>query len=90
MGQCTAFLKPYLKPEVLVLGEAKSYGEARYIHGTHGKGFFTFYGGHDPEDYKHYVGDPNTDLILHPNSPGYRLILNNILFPAAKKKQRKT
>ena len=90
MGQCTAFLKPYLKSDVLVLGEAKSYGEARYIHGTHGKGFFTFYGGHDPEDYKHYVGDPNTDLTLHPNSPGYRLILNNILFPAAKKKQRKT
>ncbi|MFZ4544839.1 MAG: asparagine synthetase B [Saprospiraceae bacterium] len=90
MGQLTAFTKESLKQDVLVLGETKSYNEVRYLHGNYGKGTFTFYGGHDPEDYRHYVGDPNTDLSLHPNSPGYRLILNNILFPAAKKKQRKT
>ena len=90
MGQTTAFKKQLLKPEVLVLGETKSAGEVRYIHGEYGKGTWTFYGGHDPEDYQHQVYDPPTDLSLHPNSPGYRLILNNILFPAAKKKKQKT
>ncbi len=90
MGQTTAFLKKYLKSDVLIMGENKPAREARYIHGMKGKGFFTFYGGHDPEDYRHYVNDPETDLSLHPNSPGYRLILNNVLFPAAKKKKRKT
>ncbi|MEN9611113.1 MAG: hypothetical protein RLZZ628_1927 [Bacteroidota bacterium] len=90
MGQTTAFLKKYIKEDALILGEAKALGEARYIHGTAGQGFWTFYGGHDPEDYRHFVEDPETDLSLHPNSPGYRLILNNILFPAAKKKNRKT
>jgi hypothetical protein len=90
MGQTTAFRKQYIKSDVLTLGEAKPYGESRYIHGVLGQGFFTFYGGHDPEDYEHRVTDPETDLTLHPNSPGYRLILNNILFPAAKKKKKKT
>jgi hypothetical protein len=90
MGQTTAFIKKFIKPDVLTLGENKSYSEVRYLHGVRGQGFFTFYGGHDPEDYRHYVDDPETDLSLHPNSPGYRLILNNILFPAAKKKHRKT
>lgn len=90
MGQSTAFRKKYIKSNVLILGENKAGNEARYIHGTFQKGFFSFYGGHDPEDYRHYVQDPPTDLNLHPNSPGYRLILNNILFPAAKKKHRKT
>ncbi len=90
MGQTTAYHKSLIKSDVLVLGENNSVNEARYIHGTYGYGTWTFYGGHDPEDYKHYVGDPETDLNLHPNSPGYRLILNNILFPAAKKKKRKT
>ncbi len=90
MGQTTAFSKDVLKPSSLVLGENKSANEARYIHGEKGKGFWTFYGGHDPEDYRHLVGDAPTDLSLHPNSPGYRLILNNVLFPAAKKKKRKT
>lgn len=90
MGQSTAFGSKYLKPDVLVLGDNKSVSEVRYIHGTHGYGTWTFYGGHDPEDYRHYVNDPETDLSLHPNSPGYRLILNNILFPAAEKKKRKT
>lgn len=90
MGQTTAYVKKYVKPNVLVMGENKSIGEARYIHGEYGKGTWTFYGGHDPEDYQHLVGDPPTDLNLHTNSPGYRLILNNILFPAAKKKKQKT
>jgi hypothetical protein len=90
MGQTTAYRKEVLKPNVLVMGENKQAGEARYIHGEQGKGFWTFYGGHDPEDYRHLVGDPPTDLSLHPNSPVYRLILNNVLFPAAKKKKRKT
>jgi len=90
MGQTTAFDASTLKSTVLVLGENKLNGEARYIHGIKGKGFFTFYGGHDPEDYQHRVGDPKTELELHPNSPGYRLILNNVLFPAAKKKKHKT
>ena len=90
MGQTTAFLKKNIKNEVLIMGENKAAGEARYIHGEYGKGTWSFYGGHDPEDYEHKVGDPPTDLKLHPNSPGYRLILNNILFPAAKKKKQKT
>lgn len=90
MGQTTAFTSTEIKPTVLILGENKINGEARYIHGIKGKGFFTFYGGHDPEDYQHRVGDPKTELELHPNSPGYRLILNNVLFPAAQKKKQKT
>ena len=90
MGQTTAFNKDLIKPEVLIMGETKSLHEARYIHGNFGKGTWTFYGGHDPEDYQHLVGEPPTELSMHPNSPGYRLILNNILFPAAKKKKQKT
>jgi hypothetical protein len=90
MGQTTAFKKDLLKPGSLLMGENKNAGEARYIHGEKGKGFWTFYGGHDPEDYRHLVGDDPTDLNLFPTSPGYRLILNNVLFPAAKKKKRKT
>ncbi|MDB0603521.1 asparagine synthetase B [Tenacibaculum maritimum] len=90
MGQTTSFDRNTVKPAILVLGENKTNGEARYIHGTKGKGLFTFYGGHDPEDYQHRVGDPKTELDLHPMSPGYRLILNNVLFPAAKKKKQKT
>jgi hypothetical protein len=90
MGQTTDFHKEFVKSNVLIMGESKALGTARYIHGTLGQGQWTFYGGHDPEDYQHRVGDPPTDLNLHPNSPGYRLILNNILFPAAKKKKRKT
>lgn len=90
MGQTTAFNPNLIKSNVLVLGKNRINGEARYIHGIKGKGFFTFYGGHDPEDYRHMVGDPKTELKLHPKSPGYRLILNNILFPAAKKEKQKT
>ena len=90
MGQTTAFKKNLIKPSVTVLGENKGGAEVRYLHGEIGKGQFTFYGGHDPEDYQHQVSDPPTDLSLHPNSPGYRLILNNVLFPAAKKKPQKT
>ncbi|SEE49048.1 hypothetical protein SAMN05444353_1951 [Polaribacter dokdonensis DSW-5] len=90
MGQTTSFDRNTVKSNVLVLGENKTNREARYIHGTKGKGMFTFYGGHDPEDYTHRVGDPKTELDLHPTSPGYRLILNNVLFPAAKKKKQKT
>jgi len=90
MGQTTAFDRDAVKSDVLVMGELKSNREARYIHGVKGKGMFTFYGGHDPEDYQHRVGDPKTELDLFPNSPGYRLILNNVLFPAAKKKKQKT
>lgn len=90
MGQTTSFNKDYVKSNVLILGENKGGHEAKYIHGKLGKGMFTFYGGHDPEDYQHRVGDPKTELDLHPNSPGYRLILNNVLFPAAKKKKQKT
>ena len=90
MGQTTSFTRNEIKSNVLVLGENKSNSEAKYIHGIKGKGFFTFYGGHDPEDYTHRVGDPKTELDLHPTSPGYRLILNNVLFPAAKKKKQKT
>ena len=90
MGQTTSFRNEFIKSEVLIMGETKSTNEARYIHGKLGNGTWTFYGGHDPEDYQHKVGDPKTDLSLHPNSSGYRLILNNILFPAAKKKKLKT
>lgn len=90
MGQTTAYAREQVKANVLVMGEQKTNGEARYIHGIKGKGFFTFYGGHDPEDYQHRVGDAKTELELHPKSPGYRLILNNVLFPAAKKKKQKT
>ena len=90
MGQTTSFTRDEIKSHVLVMGENKSNGEAKYIHGIKGKGFFTFYGGHDPEDYQHRVGDSKTELDLHPTSPGYRLILNNVLFPAARKKKQKT
>ena len=90
MGQTTAFDKRYVKPTVVVLGDNAALGEDRYIHGDYGNGFWTFLGGHDPEDYQHLVGDPPTELDMHPNSPGYRLILNNVLFPAAKKKKQKT
>lgn len=90
MGQTTAFSPDHIKSNILVMGKNKLNDEARYIHGIMGKGFFTFYGGHDPEDYQHRVGDPKTELELHPKSPGYRLILNNILFPAAEKKKQKT
>jgi len=90
MGQSTAFDPKTLKSDVLVMGENKVNSEARYIHGIKGKGMWTFYGGHDPEDYQHRVGDHHTELELHPTSPGYRLILNNVLFPAAKKKEMKT
>lgn len=89
-GQTTAFTRDKIKSNILILGELKLNGEGRYIHGTRGKGMFTFYGGHDPEDYQHRVGDAPTVLDLHPNSPGYRLILNNVLFPAARKKPQKT
>ena len=90
IGQTTSFSKELIKPSVIIMGENKSLNEARYIHGKFGKGTWTFYGGHDPEDYQHRIGDPKTELELYPNSPGYRLILNNILFPAAKKKKQKT
>jgi hypothetical protein len=90
MGQTTAFNRDLIKSSVLVLGENQLNEEARYIHGQRGKGFFTFFGGHDPEDYQHRVGDEPTVLDLHPTSPGFRLILNNVLFPAAKKKPQKT
>ena len=90
MGQTTSFRAQYLRKDVTIMGEAKSIGCARYIHGEMGQGQWTYYGGHDPEDYQHRVGDPPTDLNLHPNSPGYRLILNNILFPAAKREKQKT
>lgn len=90
MGQTTAFKKELIKSNVIIMGENKSLNEARYIHGSMGKGTWTFYGGHDPEDYRHMVGEPPTDLALHTNSPGYRLILNNVLFPSAKKEKQKT
>ena len=90
MGQTTAFHKDKIKSQVLIMGQNKGANEARYIHAEWGKGMWTFYGGHDPEDYQHLVGDPKTDLNLHPQSPGYRLILNNVLFPAARKKKQKT
>ena len=90
MGQSTAWRKSYLKKYITILGQPDNYDEVRYIHGNLGRGTFTFLSGHDPEDYRHMVSDPPTELRLHKNSPGYRLILNNILFPAAKKKERKT
>lgn len=90
MGQTTSYDIRTVKSNVLIMGQNKTNDEARYIHGIKGKGFYTFYGGHDPEDYQHRVGDAKTELALHPNSPGYRLILNNVLFPAAKKKKQKT
>ena len=90
MGQTTMFLESKIKPSVTIMGKVEGTEEVKYIHGNYGKGTFTYYGGHDPEDYTHRVGDPPTQLELHKNSPGYRLILNNILFPAAKKKKLKT
>lgn len=90
MGQNTAFRKSLLKNYVTILGMPEGVDEVRYIHGNFGRGTFTFLSGHDPEDYRHMVGDPPTDLNLHKNSAAYRLILNNVLFPAAKKKERKT
>lgn len=90
MGQTTMFDRRMIKPSIIIMGEVEGTNEVRYIHGNSGKGTFTFYGGHDPEDYTHAVGDPPTQLELHKNSPGYRLILNNILFPAARKKKLKT
>ena len=90
LGQTTSFFKDKVKKSVIILAEVPGQNEVKYIHGNMGKGTFTFYGGHDPEDYQHKVGDPETILELHKNSPGYRLILNNVLFPAAEKKQLKT
>lgn len=90
IGQTTAFRKSLIKPEVVILAEAPGRDEVKYLYGPFGQGFFTFYAGHDPEDYQHFVGDPPTDLSLYKNSPGYRLILNNILFPAARKQKQKT
>ena len=90
MGQTTSFRKEFIRSDVTIMGDNRNLPTAKYIHGELGQGQWTFYGGHDPEDYQHMVNDPPTDLNLHPNSPGYRLILNNILFPAAKKKERKT
>lgn len=90
MGQTTAFRKSLVKRSVTILGEVEGADEVRYLHGNFGKGTFTFYGGHDPEDYRHQVGDPPTNVSLHKSSPGYRLILNNVLFPAARKKKLKT
>ncbi len=90
MGQTTMFHKKDIKPSVIILAQREGTDQIKYIHGNYGRGTFTFYGGHDPEDYQHAVGDPPTDLSLYKNSPGYRLILNNILFPAAKKKKQKT
>lgn len=90
MGQTTGFKKGLIKKTVTILAEKGGTEQVKYLHGNYGRGTFTFYGGHDPEDYQHAVWDPPTDLRLHKNSPGYRLILNNVLFPAAKKKQQKT
>ena len=90
MGQSTGFHKKRIKSHIVIMGEDPASDQVKYLHGNFGRGTFTFYGGHDPEDYQHFVGDPPTDLKLHRNSPGYRLILNNILFPAARKKERKT
>ena len=89
-GQTTAYKRDKIKNSVVILGESPGRDEVKYLHGNYGQGTFTFYGGHDPEDYTHRVGDPPTDLNLHPNSPGYRLILNNVLFPAAQKKKQRT
>ena len=90
MGQTTMFHKKFIKKSIIIMGERAGTDQVKYIHGKYGRGTFTFYGGHDPEDYRHAVNDPPTDLSLYKNSPGYRLILNNILFPAAKKKKQKT
>jgi len=90
MGQTTGFKKSLIKKSIVLMAESEGTEQVKYLHGNMGRGTFTFYGGHDPEDYRHFVGDPKTQLSLHKNSPGYRLILNNILFPAAKKKKRKT
>ena len=90
MGQTTGFSRSTLKNHILIMGEVENDELVKYIHGNVGKGTFTFLGGHDPEDYRHFVGDPPTDLSLHRSSPGYRLILNNVLFPAARKKEKKT
>ena len=90
MGQTTGLLIVRIKNHIVIMGEAPASDQVKYLHGNFGKGTFTFYGGHDPEDYQHFVGDPPPDLSLRRNSPGYRLILNNILFPAARKKERKT
>ena len=90
MGQTTGFNREKIKKHILIMGEDPTTPQVKYLHGNQGQGTFTFLGGHDPEDYQHFVGDPQTDLSLHRNSPGYRLILNNILFPAARKKERKT
>lgn len=90
MGQTTGFDKEKIKSHIVIMGNDPSSNQVKYLHGNFGNGTFTYYGGHDPEDYQHFVGDPTTDLSLHRNSPGYRIILNNILFPAARKKERKT
>jgi hypothetical protein len=90
MGQTTAFHRRFLKRTTMILAQTEGSDEVKYIHGNFGKGTWTFLGGHDPEDYRHNVGDPPTNLALHKNSPGYRLILNNVLFPAARKKELKT
>ncbi len=90
MGQTSGFLRSLIKKSIVIMAESEGTDQVKYIHGNAGRGTFTFFAGHDPEDYRHYVGDPPTTLALHKNSPGYRLILNNILFPAAKKKNRKT
>ena len=90
MGQTTNFDEQFIKPHIVIMAKREGSREVKYLHGQHGRGTFTFYGGHDPEDYQHAVGDPPTDLSLYPNSPGYRLILNNVLFPAARPKPQKT
>lgn len=90
LGQCTGFRRGTIKVSTVILGEVVGTEEVKYLHGEYGKGTFTYLGGHDPEDYQHFVGDPPTDLNLHRNSPGYRLVLNNVLFPAARKKELKT
>ena len=90
MGQTTGYHRENLKSNLIIMGETPGRDEVKYLHGNFGKGMFSFYGGHDPEDYQHRVGDPPTDLNLHPRSPGFRLILNNVLFPAARKQKQKT
>ena len=90
MGQTTGYHQQFIKSSVVIMAKKEGTDQVKYIHGNLGQGTFTFLGGHDPEDYQHFVGDPPTDLSLHKNSPGYRLILNNVLFPAAKKKKQKT
>jgi len=90
MGQTTSFRKHLIKDHVVIMGEVESADEVKYMHGNFGRGTYTLLGGHDPEDARPHVNDPPTKLELHPNSPGYRLLLNNILFPAARKKPQKT